>query len=771
MLQTHPIDQIIRQVEKGTIAKLETEKLLIVERKKSEIRIHQKQPLFSSLIGGSFTHYIVANDKDASNKAEYKGLICTIDNFSSTVDQRIDIAITYQATCSAGQEEKVLEALGISGSPGKELDRRIKKCVAEYSKEQAARFFKNYQGEIARLCSEIQDKIEDEVGLNLRVRIRLAQEDELKSYAIPPFSFMVRVKDSDDEFDLQLATELLIDEVNKIEAILSSGRLPLVVNLIKDEVRKYLRQNISRSNFYAELETSVRGQLIDHLMPLLVQYGRQINYLTLKSSAIADAPEEFTEIERSVDCEIQDPEPIAFKISNILQLKPENIAKYRMSKVPNLSQWVQEKLNQIIKEELFGKQYIDVVLEFNAIANRIRAAMEVAALEIGYSVKQIVSIPKLEEIELTKEFDSKILEGEFSLKDPNVKVKLNIISRLRIKDLRGIADIISPNIKVKDLIERAINDTTGHFLNSVEPERFYMRFSDPDRASESRSIEEELQAAIKLRLEREFKAQVSSSIIKTLDTDIKLCYEGLYKQIGSFSYDVTPLKGGETVRIRGDFQINGVDQVGWYTFQSRQPQLEDIQQCIQKALDASLSNLPSEVLRYNNIQTQRQMQKLVEEIVTESVVKQFGLKIVISNVARDITEVERLRSETQSELEKSKIKGAKASIDTRNQEIEVQVELARLGSKSTYDDLQSLYEQRNRIIANDENEDELEGLNQKIEKLEKKAVSPSLSNAENLLAQLQPSDSDVTNLLNFGKHLSLGSAEDSNSEQDNLPNE
>ena len=155
------------------------------------------------------------------------------------------------------------------------------------------------------------------------------------------------------------------------------------------------------------------------------------------------------------------------------------------------------------------------------------------------------------------------------------------------------------------------------FLNQVEPERFYMRFSDPDaQLGESQSIEEELGRNIALALEDRFKAQVSNVVIKTLDTDLKRCYEDLFKEIGDFELEFNSFKDGKPVYLKGDFQICGVDQFSWYTFQARQPVLVDIKECIKKSIHAKLSNLPSETLSFNNIETQTRLEHLVTQVAT-----------------------------------------------------------------------------------------------------------------------------------------------------------
>ncbi|WP_346294249.1 hypothetical protein [Sphaerothrix gracilis] len=750
MSANRSFEKVIRQVEKDARTR-PSERLLIIEKKKKEVKVHQKGSFLTSVFGGTLSYYIVANDSDSSNLAE-GDLKCTVRDFKG--DRRIDIVIDYEVSCPPGREETALYALCAGNlQPEVELKAIATKYVDEYSRSDGDHFINNYISEVSRLEELVTYGVQQETGLSFRLRISLDRENDLKPFVIQPTSFSVRVMDYDDAFDVNLHAEFIVDEEHKVRAVLEAGREIKITNLVKEGIRKYLRANVSTRQFYSDLNTSIRNQLVDYINDLVVEYGRKVNFLSLNSDAIASAPQEFEEIKTIINCEIHDPVLIPFSISNVLQMELNDIAKYRMSHISSLENWVNSKLEPIIKTALFEKTYIEVLSDFSEISGSIKRQMEQAADDIGYSVKQIVSIPELEPLKLTKDFDVEVEDESFTLKDAKVEVRLNIISTLHIPDLKAIAKELSPNVDTKDLIRKHLIDVVRRFLNQIEPERFYMRFSAPatDRG-EKRSIEEELSETIKAALEEKFKAKLSGTVIKTLDTEIKVCYERLFERVGTFELQFNSFKDGKPAYLNGDFQINGVEQFSWYTFQARKPSLESIQNCIKKSILAKLSNLPSEILSYNNIETQTLLEQLVAEVATESVVKQFGLLIEVNNVSRRLTELEELKSGAEQQLEKFRINKIASVAEAGQLELNSQLRIVEASSQASVDELETLLARRQQIIAAGDPE-ELEELNEEIEKLQANPPSGSVEDAEKLLKSMRMQESDANHLLGFSRQI------------------
>lgn len=752
-------DKVIREVEQNARVRPSFEKYLIVEKKKKEVRVLQKGSLIVSMFGGQLSHYIVGNSRDASNTAEGR-LTSTVRDFYK--NRSIDVIIDYEVSCPAGEEETVLYALCAGNlKPQEELERRIQTYVAEYSRLDGGRFIDSYTFEVPKLTNLIINSIQRETGLCFRARIVLDRESEVQPFVIQPTSFSVRVQDCDDALDLQLNAELIVDEKEKVRAILAFGREFELANIIKDGIREYFRKNISIQQFYSCLSTSVRNEVSNHLNGLIAEYGRKLNFLTLTSKVSESAPVRFEEIKCPVNCEIHDPELISFTINNTLQMELNDIGKYRLAQTPDLQNWSKAQLEPTIKTALFQKKYIQVLLSFDEIAESIKNQVRKAASEIGYSVEQIVSIPKLEPLAFTRDYDLEVKEESFTLKDFKVSVGLNIVATFHIPHLQDIEEYLTPSVNLKELITKNISVVARRFLNTIEPERFYMRFSDPaSHLGEDKSIEDELSEKIEEILAERFKAQVSSIVIRTLETDIKRRYEKLFKKIGSFKLEFNSFKDGKPVFLSGDFQVAGVDQYGWYTFQEREAELEEIEHSIRRSLHAKLSNLPSEILTYNNVETQTRLEQLVEKVATESVVKQFGLRIEVSNVTRRLTELEKLKSDAEQAFERLRINKTATVAAAREAELDAQLKIVQASCEASVAELNKLLNQREAIIDLEDNDEELEALNEKIEGLQANIPSGSIEEAELQLKSMRLSESDTNYLVGFSRQMRLEGVEE-----------
>lgn len=728
MSQANFLDTVIRKADAATKANSSTEKVVIINRKTGEV-IPKKR-----LFGGNLAFYLVSNTNDDSNIAERQALPCNVKDFDN---RELCIFVTYWASCEPENEDKVAKSLCSDNLPGDELDKKIKKWIAKFTRNDAAGFIDNYFTLKSELIKFVKANVQQEVGLNLEMKLSLDKEDQLKPFPIEPIQFSVHVCDCDDELYLQLRTELILDEQNKVKAILNYGRDILLVNLVKIAVKKYLIKNITLHQFCYELKNTVRHELVKHLNRILSDYGRQVRYLSLDSDSVSPGKELLDDRSYDIECTVQGyPEPIL--VQNRLYMQPQDIGKYRAAQSPNLETWVNGKLESIVKPLMLPKKYIDILLNFEPIAKTIKAKINEAANAIGYQVTHIVSAPNLEPLKLQENF---IIEKEdtFATKDARVNVKLSISVTIKIQNLVDIENYLNRQLDVKELMKEAIYNATRDYLNKIEPERFYMRFSNYDeQIGEKQSVEQELADKIQKVLEESFAGQVSSIVPKYLDTDIAKCFQDLQRQISSFEFEVLSLKGGEPVKFQGDFQIQDVEKYSWYIFQSRQPKITDIRQSIEKSLKAKLNIINNEVLQYEELNDLLAIEDAINKLAADSVVKQFGLKISITNVCRTRTEQEDRLSEARRKLDKVEVEQSLAHLEAKVQERDKQLEMSSRMNQAKFAELERLYEQRLKLIVDEENESEIEYLNKKISILEKEVPNPSLEDARSNLNRLEP---------------------------------
>lgn len=743
------LDRVIRQVHETTKANSYTEKVVIIDKKKG--KAIPKKPLF----GGNFKFYIVANNDDAANIAERKNLICKVIDFAN--DCEIGISITYRASCNPGNEERVAEALCHSQSPSSELDNKIKKWIARFPQNNTASFLENYFFQVEQLREYLTNNVQEEVGISLHLKISLDKEEQLRTFPIDNIQFSVYVNDCNDELSLQLSTELIVDEQNKVKAILNYGRELLLANVVKAEVKNYLSKNVTLHKFCYHLKDTVRQELLHNLNRILINYGRKLEYLSLASNSVTPAQELLNDRSYDIVCTVKGyPQPII--VQNKLYMIPKDIGRYRAAQSPNLETWVKSKLESIIKPLLLQKEYIDILLDFHPIEDIIKAKIEEAANALGYHVDQIVSVPDLEPLKLKDKFLLGI-EDTFPTKDARVDVKLSISVTAKIPNLASIKHHLNRQDDVKDLIKSAIYDATREYLTQTEPERFYMRFAHYDKQlGEKQSVEQELIDKIRKLLEESFAAQVSSIVPKYLDTDIAKCFQELRRQIGSIEFEVFSLKGRIKIKFQGDFQVLSVEKDSWYIFRDRQPKINDIKESIERSLKAKLNTFDKEDLQYDDLDDLSLIERVVNQWARNNIIEQFGLEIYISNLTREHTEEEQSLYDAQRKLYKQELEEYTEVIEATKKQHHQQLEISFRSEEVKYLELDKLYQRRLQLTGDEENEAELVYVNERIRELETGFINPSLEDARSTLNRLQPRKqkgkgfSEVAKKMNFLKN-------------------
>ena len=808
MAKNCALDKVIRKIERTEVfAKSKTkssiEKIVVINKQKRKYL--DKIPFID---GKNIVYYLVCNSNDASNVAKHTILDPVhVTDFAN--NRELPISVAYRANCPSGKEEEVALALCSDDFPSDELEKRVKKWIAELTDEKASIYIDDFFNQVENLQTSLKKKAEHEVGLNIHFRISLWDEKDLESVDIGPTEITVYVSDSDVKLDLKLETKLIVDNPVKALSSQKSGWLISLVKVTKEEIKRYLLEKVSIAQFYYELKDKVRNELIKHLDRVLHDRGRRVEFLYLNSKTISASPipKELVEIRCTVDCKVQKYTGLVL-VENILQMLPKDVRRYISAQSPNLEPWVQSKLERIVKPLLLDKKYADILCDFSKESDQIRKKMQLEAESIGYEVKHIVSLPKQKHSELLEnlEINNDEKPKEFSTSATGVKVKLNTAVNLKFKSLEKIEDYLNQTVdEIKNLVQEAVNSSTRENIRTIDPERFYMRFYEPTAGEIS--VEQQLKDVITKVLEERFGAIVIRVVPIPEQTDIIDYLQRLIGMVGSFNCEVLSLTGGEAVKLLGEFKILGIEQGSWYIFQSafqsmRESQqellkelkalknqyskvvssgdieynreeldevsqriraienevfgMDNIKRSIEKSVNAKLTTIDSEILKYTDNKFLSTMENFVNQLARESVIKQYGLEIEITNFYRTRTEGEKYLFNAKTQLERAKIDEALAQVEARTQQRQNQLEMSSRRNKAKSYELNKLYEERARLIADTNvDPDELDYLNEKIDHLEKEILSPSLEDAGSALNILEPKRDREKNSLRFKEQVGL----------------
>lgn len=471
MNQHYPLDKVIKQISEPTKNLAAGQKIVTIDKKDDKAILGKS--FFG--VGNLFKdtkHYLISSNVQAEHSFTYNDKVFGAGDFS--------LIIEYQVSIEMKNAEKVAEALCLDNHPGIVLEQNIETCLRHYIHRNSEVFFSDFSQWIKDIKKFLVEKIWSELHLNIDVQISL-DDSKLGSHLVEPQHILVLVKDCNEELDLKLKAELIVDPKNKVKAISNYEKRKNLSDVVKEEIKSYLLKNISLQEFYYELKTSVCQDLKIHLDSILVNYGFQLRLLQLDTSSLI--PQEFFEMKYDIECQLQDYyEPIM--VRNRLQLKSCDVSLFKIASSPPLLKWSQEQLTVITRQVLFQKKYEDILYHFEIIADSIKSQIQRKTLDIGYQVDHIISTAELREKELTKEFFLEQDESIFTIKDAKVKVKLNIIVRAKIEKLENIRGFLNSGLGVEEFktyMKDAINDTIREFLDTVEPERYYLRFDTKDQ--------------------------------------------------------------------------------------------------------------------------------------------------------------------------------------------------------------------------------------------------------------------------------------------------
>jgi hypothetical protein len=473
----------------------------------------------------------------------------------------------------------------------------------------------------------------------------------------------------------------------------------------------------------------------------------------------------------SVDCKISGHNE-SVRVLNTLQLQLEDVGKFARAVAsnlipykdgkPSLELWAKQKLQEIIQPLLLEKEYVDILFEFapreqqlseNSYSGQVKKQIRNAVSAIGYRVTHILSVPSLEPIDLMRDRRAvETGEKDYPTKDGQIIAKLNVVSILKIDNLEKIKKLLGKGVRLEDQIKKAIEIVVSRYMHSIEPDRFYMRFgSYAEELGETISVEQELINLVRRELEESFSAVDIQVTPKIIDTPLLELFKELRRQSSnSFQVKLDSGNGGE-ISFKGTFQVKYVHEAGWYTFESKfkplvdiyNQQIEnlsllqrkglrlgrqeefgeedgreieeriksirvkacgvgDIKEAIETYLTAQLESFNFENFWVNPVtksKVEKALNLLVNNLEDEgSIAKVFGLAVLISNL--------QIVMGTQKQFEAQKIDNA---FDKRIEGIDQEV-------KQLEDELAKLRSKRLKLVANDDDDDELDKLKTKIKK-------------------------------------------------------
>jgi hypothetical protein len=427
-----------------------------------------------------------------------------------------------------------------------------------------------------------------------------------------------------------------------LRALLSKNK-PLT-EVLKRVVRGYFGTYVTLESFYRDLATEqIKQGLRNHLNGLLEPVGRKVGFISLKSDG--PPPTSFKGETVIEHLHHEYPEPIKIKVSALMI--PTDPARYRTKGSPKLNAWLDDNLREVISLKLFGISYVNLLLEFPQLKQKIGEALNLRAQEIGYKIEQFMTILYLEPFEWLKRIDIEIkgvtpnnghaAEAMFETSISNIYVGLEIFLTARIKDLRGISDHLGTKPDVPQRMKEEVIRLVRKLMHGTNPERFYMRYSRPDHEAYpgELSFEEDVRQKIQSLLEKEFNAEVLDLVLKPAQTDLTMKLSEVSKGAHDFQADaeIGSLPGAPSVVVKGSFKVQGVN--GWQAFRECDASAPSIRKRVEDCIRARLKGAREDQTSYFG---ETGLDDLIQDALNAArrlVGDEFGLAISLATIYWD----------------------------------------------------------------------------------------------------------------------------------------
>ena len=417
-----------------------------------------------------------------------------------------------------------------------------------------------------------------------------------------------------------------------------------IIVTIQSWFQRYAAENPTIATQFFEYEKA----LIDRLNQEGKRFGLQliIGFAPVRKQ-LNDGIKEFKLVKHAIPCSIRDNWEVG--VISTLAMNLIDARRFTWSNVEDLQAWAIQKLEQVVRNHLIEAQYVDLLLGFPSFERSIKHSMESEANNIGYEIKQLLSIPKLEEFKLLEGFEfntvtdsqGKAIEpSEYNTKDPRIKIKLNVEVNGKIASLEysNIQRYLKPGVKILDEMQKTVISTVRTFIHTIDPERFYMHYSSA--YDSNKSFEEELTELIEKKLVEQFNVASESLSISILpeNTDLSTRFQKLQER----PFEVTFSTFSEYVKYTVRLRVIQVHKNGWFRFKAnnysnREEELNDITEILRDNIETYLNRvLDIEFEGLNSTDFEKHIREIVES-ASKSVIEDFGLVVKFLSLKRHAT--------------------------------------------------------------------------------------------------------------------------------------
>lgn len=563
-------------------------------------------------------------------------------------DWTLSLAVKYSATTASGIPERIAQKVvdALSGdNPQAKLEQRIKDLLGEFvSNERGpAEFISHFDTLSGSLTAQIQRRIEEAMGLNLRLNIKPTIEGKSfeKTRKVEK-ELRFQVQDQLDAVTAKLSVDL--DAQPCVWAFVFHSSLDQLANDVAATAESFLRRtSLQQLRFATE---DIRRKLRDELEHLVNRYGRSVSRLGFdcRVPGVSEPIEQTHRITvRKIEFPnlIEYPEPVVAQCE--LQLELERLGTYMEHKLPNLEEWVAKTVREAILKKLLDVPYIDLFLGrggtgkdqsgFGFYDRKMKETEQLVceqAAAIGYRVSTIFVRTNLQFDELRRGFQISILDEEYQTSVPGYPAGLDVEIFAKITDEEAIRQLFRQDVDIKKIIKSTIRESIRQRIRQMSPEKYYTQFEYSDEIGNA-SVLDGLASLIKGSMNDNYQATDISVTCTQRLTDLAELFDRLRKD--QRSIEIEDARSGLTFDV--EFHVEALEKRHWEKFQSRRPTADMVQRNVELFIKQRLSSVGRDLLLQTPDTTLRN--HLNDVIGLQDVPAELGLIVTIVYFARKVT--------------------------------------------------------------------------------------------------------------------------------------
>lgn len=490
------------------------------------------------------------------------------------------------------------------------------------------------------------------------------------NYSNSPHPFVLGVT-----YNAQLAAKGIYNFIRSIYD--ASTPVDAINNILREAIASFV---FERKDFVVEYK-----KYEPELEKLIIETGAKCGlkltpHLFANIYGNSEEPNEaFISCDHKVTAKTKDAQIV--EIDHYLALTLTDIIKLKLSGEKDIKAWARLKLDQFTNNAIIEKNYAEVLV--NMEQSIIKQPMQEVCRQIGYELKQLISVPGLEIEKLYFETvgDNNTEQSEYATKDMRLKIALNVIvgGRLNLHDAKT-KEYIKPNFDIIAGMKKNVIEFVKIYLNDITPEECFTR---------QYTLEESIVKMVRSKLENTYGFRELSVSVKFLENNLSRRLSLLQER----------LKEVELIGDWGErsyslwFRVWGVTPEGWYRFRSNNytstdEELKDIARLVKNGMESAILRIGEQisgsliVREFNNVR--------------QRVSREFGLDIRIHDFNEGLSKEEHL------------------SIRMRNEEIEEKFTQMKLIQQGETDQLEEYLELKRGSIEHEENDEVVKKLDEKI---------------------------------------------------------